>query len=481
MKKTIGIVLVVLGIIFPIVVYAAVPAAPPGGSGGENSSSSSVTHKGKTAISSDTTVKEKSYSSTTGCQNAILASKGTSALTNCKITKSGDSTDENADFYGTNAAIFVYNGATLNIKSSTISTNGTHANAVFAYETGIVNISDSKITTTKGTSGGIMVTGGGTLNATNLTIKTSGNSAAAIRSDRGGGTLTVDKGTYETNGVGSPAIYSTANIIVKDATLTSNVSEGAVVEGANSISLENVNLVDNNTKLNGNSETYKNIFLYQSMSGDANEGNASFEAKNSTINTKKGDTFFITNTTASINLENNSFTNLDGDFLRIQKGKWGTSGSNGGNLTLNLKNQRIEGAIIVDNVSTLKMSLNDGSKYFGNIDFNNQAKKISLNVSSDSIISLDKDTYVDKLDNEVSDNSNIYLNGNKFYVNGKTITANNGTYSEDNNKKETKEASNDDNLINNSHLYYALGGILLVIIIVVTFIVLKKRKNKKMH
>lgn len=37
-----------------------------------------------------------------------------------------------------------------------------------------------------------------------------------------------------TNGTGSPAIYSTADITAKNATLKANSSEGVVVEGKNS-------------------------------------------------------------------------------------------------------------------------------------------------------------------------------------------------------------------------------------------------------
>mgnify|MGYP002868907136 CR=1 FL=1 len=128
----------------------------------------------------------------------------------------------------------------------------------------------------------------------------------------------------------------------------------------------NVTLTDTNTTLNGNSETYKNIFLYQSMSGDADEGNASFTAKDSTITTNKGDTIFVTNTTATINLENNTFVNNDGDFLRIQTGKWGTSGSNGGNVTLNMTNQKVEGNIIVDGENIENYNKNELAEYRAN-------------------------------------------------------------------------------------------------------------------
>jgi hypothetical protein len=70
---------------------------------------------------------------------------------------------------------------------------------------------------------------------------------------------------------------------VKDATLVATASEGVVIEGKNSVTLDNVKLTDTNNKLNGQSTTYKNIFLYQSMSGDADTGEAVFTAKNSTI------------------------------------------------------------------------------------------------------------------------------------------------------------------------------------------------------
>lgn len=57
--------------------------------------------------------------------------------------------------------------------------------------------------------------------------------------------------------------------------------------------------------------------------------------------TNNGDTFYVTNTTATINLTNNKITNNDskGNFLRVQKDSWGNSGSNGGDVTLNMTNQ----------------------------------------------------------------------------------------------------------------------------------------------
>lgn len=459
----------VLSFLFPTICYA-IPSAPP-----SNNHSSSVTYNGAYTITSAETNDSKTYESTTASQNALLVKSGTSTINACTITKSGDSTDENADFYGTNAGILVYNGASLNIKGGKIITNGSHANAVFAYTNGTINIEDTEIKTTGNNSGGIMVTGGGILNATNLNVVTSGNSSASIRSDRGGGNLTVTKGTYETNGVGSPAIYSTANIKVNDASLTSTSSEGVVIEGANSVTLNNTKLTDTNNSLNGNSETYKNIFIYQSMSGDASEGSGTFNASDSEIITNKGDTIFVTNTTALINLTNNNITNNVGSFIRIQSGKWGNSGSNGGNVTLNLDNQKVKGDIIVDSISKLSLSLKNNSKLETTIDNANQSSNTNLTISKDSILILTNDSYIDSLTNEVSDNSNIYLNGHSLYVGGTKVNANNKTYIE---TSTTTASSNKETTTTNNNLNYIAIGISILILLIAVVIISLKRRNK---
>ena len=198
-----------------------------------------------------------------------------------------------------------------------------------------------------------------------------------------------------------------------------------VVEGKNSVILNNVTMEATNTKLNGNSETYKAIFIYQSMSGDADVGTSSFIARNSKIVNNKGEIIFVTNTSTVIELENNEIINNDatGEFLKIAAAKWGTSGKNGGEVVLNAKNQKIEGDILVDNISTLDLSLKNGSSYLGTINSENTAKSISITLDSSSTLTLTGDSYITNLNNEVTDNSNINLNGYTLYVNGNAITS----------------------------------------------------------
>ena len=395
-----------------------------------------VTYSSTKEITENTKLNSGKYISIKGDENVILASGDISAtLKNISVSKTGDSSSgDDTSFYGINSAIIAKSGANLQLENLDIVTNATGANGVFSYggnattnnnsnDGTVVTISNSTIKTKKDNSGGIMTTGGGITKAYNLTINTSGISSAAIRTDRGGGTVTVDGGTYTTTGNGSPFVYSTANVKVKNATLKSNTSEGIVVEGKNSVTLEECTLTSNNTELNGLSTTYKNIFLYQSMSGDASNGNSTFTAKDSNITTSKGDTFYVTNTTATISLNNNTIKNNDstGNFLRIQKDSWGKSGDNGGEVKLNLTSQQVEGNIVVDELSTLSITLENNSSYEGIISAENKAKSISLKLDKNSHIKLTGNSYIISLSNEASDNSNIDFNGYKLYVDGTAI------------------------------------------------------------
>ncbi len=365
----------------------------------------------------DITINETIEESGDGT-HAIEADGEDASYSNVKVVKTGDSEGDEADFYGENATIFATNGATLDLSEIVVESDGTHANGVFSYGEGTtVNISDSYIETSGNCSGGLMTTGGGTMNASNLTIVTSGNSSAAIRSDRGGGTVTVNGGSYTTSGTGSPAIYSTADITVSDATLTSTASQGVVVEGDNSVTLNNVILsADNNTKNSDKSEYYQAVMIYQSMSGDADEGIASFKMTDGSITNENGEIFFVTNTLASIELENVSITNNGDDvFYRASSAGWGSEGNNGGQANLYATNQTIDGDVLVDEVSALNLYLQSGSTFTGAINPDGQEGDVYVELTGDSKWSLTGDSYVTSL---TCDADSIELNGYTLYING---------------------------------------------------------------
>ena len=378
-------------------------------------------------ITEDTEVDSETYTSTGDDENALRVDGATVTLKDITIEKTAGSSSntEDGDFYGLNAGLLVLNGATATITGATVNTSVTNGNGVFSYGEGtVVNISDSTIRTTENNSGGIQTTGGGTMNATNLDVETQGNSAAAIRSDRGGGTVNVDGGSYVTNGTGSPAIYCTADISVSDATLTANASEGVVVEGKNSVALTDCDVTGNmsNTYNGDSDENIHCIMIYQSMSGDADVGEATFSAEGGSITAKTGDMFYITNTDCEITLKDVAFTLANDVFLRVEGNSssrgWGTEGANGGDVTLTADSQEFTGNILVDEISSLVLTMKNGTSYEGAINPDGDGGTVDVTLDDNSTWTLTGDSYITSFD---GDTSNITANGYHLYVNGEQV------------------------------------------------------------
>lgn len=231
-------------------------------------------------------------------------------------------------------------------------------------------MSDTDITTTRDASGGIHVAGGGTLYAWDLNVETNGESSAAIRSDRGSGTMVVDGGSYTSNGEGSPVVYSTADITVHGADLTANGSEAICIEGLNTIRLFDCNLSGSMRDLDQNDCTW-NVILYQSMSGDSQEGNSTFEMVGGTLTAQNGGMFYTTNTESTFILSGVDITGAaDSEFLLKCTGNangrgWGTSGANGADCHFTGIGQTLEGDVIWDSISCLDLYLTQGSTLTG--------------------------------------------------------------------------------------------------------------------
>ena len=388
----------------------------------QTSTADSSASNAKTPSKDEIEISE-TYENNTDEEHAITADGEEASYSNIAVVKTGEASGDEADFYGANAAIFATNGATLNLNEITVDTDGTHANGVFSYGEGTtVNISDSVIETSGNCSGGLMTTGGGTMNASNLLIHTTGNSSAAIRSDRGGGTVTVTGGSYTTEGTGSPVIYSTADITVSDAQMESTASQGVVVEGQNSVTLNNVTLTASNVKKNSDkSQWYQAVMIYQSMSGDADEGLASFAMNGGTLTNLNGDIFFVNNTTASIDLTGATIVNEDeeGVFLRAAAAGWGSEGSNGGHVTMTASKQTIDGDMIVDEVSSLNLYLKESSSFNGAINSDGESGDVYVEIEDGSTWTLTGDSYITSL---TCSAGSINLNGHKLYVNGQEYT-----------------------------------------------------------
>ena len=410
-----------------------------------SNNTSQITTEGVVDVSDSQELSNKTLSTTSSDESAIVVNDGGSLnATGLTISKSGDSSNtENSEFYGLNAAVLVQKGSEATIKDTTIKTSATGANAIFSTgENATLNVSNTKITTTGDSSRGLDATYGGTINANKVTITTSGQHCAAVATDRGEGTVTVKNSTLNTNGKGSPCVYSTGTISVSDSKGTATDSSCAVIEGKNSITLNNTKLTSYGVGRVDDGIDNCGVMIYQSMSGDASEGTGTFSATDSTLTISKkskvyetSPMFFITNTDAVINLENTKLNYGSNQLVTVSgnDGEWGSQGSNGGNLTLNATNQILNGNISVDNISTASFILK-GSTLTSTINSENNAKEVNLSLDSSSKWVVTGDSYVTTLTLENNDLSLIEDNGYTIYydasanswLNGQTITLSNG-------------------------------------------------------
>ena len=234
-------------------------------------------------------------------------------------------------------------------------------------------IKNVKITTHSDKSRGLDATYNGKITAENVIINTDGQSCAALATDRGEGEVHVknseiNTGVSKDSGRGSPLIYSTGNITADNTKGTAYVSQIACIEGKNSIELTDCDLTGYAGGNRQDGDAYVDlggVFIYQSMSGDADVGTSLFTAKNSKLAIaedspvyKEAPMFHVTNTACVINLENTEMSFGSGTFLEIAgQNQWGTTGSNGGVAELNTDNEKIEGNVIVDSISSLTWTM----------------------------------------------------------------------------------------------------------------------------
>ena len=424
------------------------PARPDGESGGNGGfggntppggGTSSFEYTASTEITEASETADQTYASETADESALIVNTSDAVtIVNPTVSKTGDSNGgDNCNFYGLNAGLLVMGGSVTTITGGTIETSASGANGVFSYggnggrngaegDGTTVIISDTEITTTGDGSGGIMTTGGGITLASNLTINTAGRSSAAIRTDRGGGTVVVDGGTYTTSGLGSPAIYSTADITVENATLVSNLSEGVCIEGMNSITLENCDMTANNTQCNGNATFHDTIMIYQSMSGDADSGTSSFTMTGGSLTSLSGHMFHVTNTHAVITLSGVNLVNEGSDVLLSVCDDGWNGASNIAELIAD--SQSLSGTLLVGSNSTLTLTLRNGSSFTGNVSGeieNAKGSTVSTEVGTVNVIldststwTLTADTYISSFEGNAG---SVFSNGYTLYVGGTAL------------------------------------------------------------
>jgi len=204
-----------------------------------------------------------------------------------------------------------------------------------------------------------MASAGGSLTLADVEIITGpGANSAAIATDCGGGTITVQRGSMTTSGRDAPGIYSTGTIVAEGATIKGTAAEAAVIEGSNSITLTNC-------ILSGSAKC--GVMIYQSFSGDAQGRRGAFTMNGGSLTTTAGPLFFVSNTKGIITLQGVIVAASSGTLLNASTGRWGRSGSNGGQAIFTADGETLIGDLTCDSISSIAATLQNNTTLTGSI------------------------------------------------------------------------------------------------------------------
>lgn len=362
-----------------------------------NQSSGSVTESGQT------------YSSAAQDISAVkVTDSGTFSLSDSSITKTGDaSSSNNSYFYGLNAGVLAEDGAAIALQNCTITTDANDSNAVFATGSGSSIILNAiQIYTGQDGSCGVEASAGGSIQCTNVCISTWENHCAGIASSRAGGTIAFTGGTVTTAGEGSPGVYSTGDITVSDSVLTATGSEATVIEGKNTIALNNCSVTGMVTC---------GAMLYQNSSEDTGDGTGTFTMNGGMLRAAQGPLFYSTNTQAVLNLKGVQLAGESGVLLNASADRWGNEGSNGAAVTLNANEQVLKGNIICDGISSVTVNLRNDSAFTGTVNAGNTAAAVVLTLDPESTWNVTGDSYLTGFTDGNTTMTNIRDNGFTIY------------------------------------------------------------------
>jgi hypothetical protein len=352
------------------------------------------------------TQTNQTFAATQTDQSAVyVLNSGILTLNNCTITKTGDSSNvNNSSQYGINAGILANSSGVITINGGSVTTNTSGGNGLFATGSGSsISMTEGSIDASGGNAHGVDVTYDGVITLTNVDVTTNGSSSSAIATDFGGGTVIVTGGTIIASSTDanshSARIYSTGNITVSNASVTSLGDCGGVIDGANSITLTN-------TSLSGKLEGIK-IWKTAPMSGTA-----TVTIDGGSLQAVEGNAFYVigeTGNSASATLSVSNVTEINsgtGYIVKVITSSTATFTSDNSSLT---------GNFIADENSTLNINLQNGSSLTGN------AQNSAINMDANCNWTVTANSMLTLLTNAdgISGNSvtNITGNGNNVYYN----------------------------------------------------------------
>ena len=260
---------------------------------------------------------------------------------------------------------------------------------------------------------------GGTIGVVHATVETFGENSPALNVHESGGEILAERGSYSTSAQNSPVILSNGSVTVSNAKIEAKSSQAAVLEGEANVQLQSSDVTANSEAASSDQA----IMIYREGNGDPLSGTSYFTMNGGNLTSRNGDVFYVSNVNTTITLSDVAINNDDeyGAFLRAGASNWGTTGLNGGKITLYAAKQNIDGNIELDGVSDMNMYLTDNSYFTGAVNTAGTSARIFVSISS-SRWTLTDDSHISALNCQAG---SINLNGHTLYVNGKAYSAEN--------------------------------------------------------
>lgn len=347
-------------------------------------------------------------------QSGLLIKNGAVVtVRDSKIYKQTGETSDNTKITetGLNSAAIVSYGSEVKFTNTKTETTIDYANGLFiSGEKAKANLIDTDIYTYGYGSNGVVVSTKGYLETNHASIVTKVKAAPAIVLTHKQSTALLTENTMiETNGSSSPAFHTKGTLTGKSISVTSNGSRIAEIEGG-IFTLEDSMLIANGAP--NNAKENPSAF---NITGEE----STIKITNTNININRRMPYF--NTAIIFDLVNASNSKITLKNTTINQGSKNLMSLTNSKGTFIADALQINGTITLDNTSSLTIELKNNTLLMGNINTDNSSNEVTLKLDKTSKLILDSDTYVQTLENENPENTNIICNNYKLYVNGVSI------------------------------------------------------------
>lgn len=336
-------------------------------------------------------------------RNDIVATIRDTAITKSK----GKSTNtEKSTKVGLNSAVVVTFDSTAKLIRTKIITEKDNQHAIYTGgRKSAAILTDTTIETYGKNSSGLVSSNSGLIDATNIILTTKVKESPSIETVDEKSIINVKKSNIETNGSDSPVFKNYGELTLDNTTGTSYGANIGIIKNG-TVNISNSTMLasgaSNNKNLNHNG-----IYI--------NSKNSELNITNSSLNINSKLPYY---NTATMFIIEDSKTTINFDNTQINFGSQNLLKSKNSEITINCKNQKLEGNIELDSKTKLTIDLKDKSTYTGKINNNSNT---SIIISKDSKLVLKSNTHIKELINEDKSNSNIALNGYKLYINNKEL------------------------------------------------------------